>query len=114
MTALDHALQVTDEAFLFRGIKAAHCATVTCWADRFTHKKEGVVVAVRVHVYYFNEVAAGLAFCPECATGAAEECSLAGLAGLLVGLFVHVCYHEDFKGLAVLDYYWEKSVSVFL
>ena len=53
-----------------------------------------------------------VALCPELSAGSAEEGRLACLTGLFVGFLVHVCYHKDLKGLAVLHHYREQAVCI--
>ena len=112
MTSLNHCLQTTDESFCLGSREAAGCTLMAGRSGRLTHNEQGVGIAISVHVDYLDEVAAGLALCPESLAFTAVEGCLAGGEGLFECLLVHVSHHEDLECLCVLYYTGKESVGV--
>ena len=85
---------------------------VTGGSGRVDQEEECIGVAVDADVDYPLRVARGRAFSPVFLPAAAPKDGFAKLQGTLQRAGVHVCHHQHFMGLRVLDNCGNQAVFV--
>lgn len=83
------------------------------WALGPGEHKQGVVVAVHLHIHQVEKVATLFALDPKTALAAAIECDLACGAGLLHGLGIHIAEHQHRARGGILNDGGNKAAAFF-
>ena len=65
MAAFDHLHELADEAFAFRSVETGCSPAMTRRTGGDSLDKQGIGIAVFVHLLYCQEIAAGLTLGPE-------------------------------------------------